>query len=329
MRRYLGILAMATMVACSGSNKDDTTDTDGPAGDDDDAECTVSVVDTFPAADDTDVYYKTDVRVVLSTEDTAATIAVVDAGGAAVAGTTTVDSVNVTWDGSADLAPNTSYTATVTHACGETTFAFTTSDTGLPTDTDITDLVYELDLASGEWVQPPNVGDLIASQLGGVQILVSPKAVTATEITMIGALGDGSGNQDVCQPSLDFGQAAAWTDPYFELSSPLLTLEVAGVSADIEDLVLAGAFAPNGSRIQGATLQGAIDTRPLASLFGTGTDACALIAIFGVSCEPCSDGSGTFCLSVNVDNINALQVVGAAPIVPIVQADIDANPNCQ
>jgi hypothetical protein len=103
MRRYLGILAMATLVACSGG-KSDTTDTGGTtAGDDDDDDCNVTVVDTFPAADEADVYYKTNVRVTLSTEDTGATIMVMDAGGAEVAGTTTVEGVMVTWDGSADL----------------------------------------------------------------------------------------------------------------------------------------------------------------------------------------------------------------------------------
>ena len=290
------------------------------------------MVATFPVADDSDVYYRTDIRFTLAIEETGATVVVTDAGGAEVAGATSVLGTVVTWNGTADLSPSTSYTATLNYECGAAPVSFTTSDTGAPTGVDITDLVFELDLASGEWVEPPGVGEIIASQLGAVQVLVSPKVVTPTEITMIGALGDGVGGQDPCSPYLDFGQAAGWTDPYFELSSELLTLDVAGVVVDVEDLLLAGAFAPDGSRIQGAVLQGSVDTRPLGSLVGatgTGDDAvCQLVAIFGITCDECGDGTGPYCLSINVDNIVAEQIPGATPLEMIDQAAIDANPAC-
>lgn len=325
MRQYLAIVAMAAMSGC-GSGKENSVQEVGADGDG--SRCDIVVSETFPEADDFQAYYKTDVRFSLSAEDPTATIAVTDASGTEVPGTTTVSGSIVTWSGAVDLAPETTYTATLNYQCGEAPITFTTSDTGKPTEVDISGFVYELDLESGEWVQPVGVGALISTHLGAVEVLVSPTTVTTTEITMIGALGDGTGAQDMCTPSFDFGQAAAWNDPYFELASEQLTLDVAGTVVDIEDLVLSGAFAPDGTRIQGTSLQGYIDTRQLNGLLESGDDLCSLVAIVGAECEPCTDGSGTFCLSVHVDNIRAEQVPGASPLEVVVQGDIDADPTC-
>lgn len=332
MRRYLTILAMATLASCSGSSGKDETAGDGPTdgGDDDDTACTNSVIEMFPADADNDVYYKTDVRFRLAAEDTTATITVTDAAGNTVNGSSTVESTLVAWAGD-DFSPSTTYTATLVYECGEAPVTWTTSDTGTAVAVDVTGMVYNLDLTSGEWIEPAGVGDLLATQLGDVEVLISPTSVSATQIEMLGGLGDGTGNQDECSPTFAF-PAADWTDPFFQLQADSLDLDIAGFVVTVDDLDLSGAFSPNGDRIQGAVLKGAIDTRPLVDLIapgGTEDAVCQLVATFGVACQECQDGSGPYCLSVHVDSIDAGRVSGADPLVPITDADIKANVNCQ
>lgn len=327
MRRYLAILAIATLAACGG-DKDGTTDTGGTTGDDDDDACANSVIEAFPADGATDVYYRSTVRFTLAAEDTAASVMVMDSAGGMVNGTTMVEGNIVRWEGD-PLAPNSTYDVTLSYECGDATVSWTTSDVGGTTSVDLTGKVYGLDLTSGEWEQPAGVGDLLATQLGDVEVLISPLTVGATDIQMIGGLGDGSGGQDLCTETIPF-PPANWTDPYFEVTAPSLALTVSGFTVNIDDLELSGAFAPDGSRIQGAVLKGAINTIPLVELIAPGgaDDAvCQLVGTFGVSCESCSDGSGDYCLSVWVQNIEALEVPGGT-LVERLAADIAADPAC-
>ncbi|MEQ1500810.1 MAG: Ig-like domain-containing protein [Myxococcota bacterium] len=325
MTRYLASLAAAMLIACGGDSSD-TKDTGGTAGDDDDDACGNSISKQFPTDGDTDVFYKTDVRFTLAVEDATAVIAVTDGSGAEIPGTTDVVGTLVVWTGD-DLTPSTAYTATLTYACGSAAVSWTTSDVGGPVAGDLTSKVFALDLASGDWVNPAGVGDLLASQLGETQIFVTPTAITADQITMLGGIGE-AGVQDFCSPTIPF-PPADWIDPYFELQSDLLPLVVAGLTINIEDLSLSGAFASDGSRIQGAALAGSIDTRPLAGIFDS-TDpnaVCDLVATFQVACEACSDGSGDFCLSVYVDAIEAANLPGVV-LEEITDAEIEQNPDC-
>jgi hypothetical protein len=329
MNRYLVILAAGMLVGCSGDGKDaDDPGTDLDAGDDDDdSACGNQVVSQFPEDGSTDVYYRTDVRFTLAAPDTAASISVADAGGAEAAGATSyVDNV-VVWTATTPLTPDTDYTVTLSYECGDAVLGWKTSDTGAPA-ADPTNKTYNLDLTSGEWVEPAGVGDLLATQLDGVQVLIMPTNVGA-EIEMLGALGDGLGGQDMCTPSFPF-PPATWSDPYFSLTSPLLPLDIAGFTIDIEDLELSGAFSPSADRIQGAVLKGKIDTRPLVDLIapgGTDEAVCDLVQTFGVFCEDCT-GGGTYCLSLWVADIVANEV-GGGPLVELDQATIDLDPSCK
>lgn len=321
MHRYLVILTTA-LFACSGDAKDTTGDTGGdePVG------CANSITAQFPEAGSTDVYYKTDVRFTLAAEDPTANIVVADPAGAPVTGTTTVSGTLVTWSGDA-LQPTTLYTATLSYECGDAEVSWTTSEVGPPTTVDLVGKAYGLDISGGQWVQPAGVGDILASQLGDTQIFLSVTAVGATDITMIGAIGS-AGVQDVCSPTIPF-PAADWIDPEFSLVSPQLPLVVAGFTINIENLELSGSFAPDGSRLQGGSLKGSIDTRPLGEAFNLGTDenaVCDLVGTFGVPCEDCGAGD-LFCLSVWVDDMGADLL--AATVVPVTEDDIALNPDCQ
>jgi len=330
MTRNVTVLAAAFLVACSGSKDTNTNETGSPTDTTDTNQCSNSVTARFPASGDEDVYYRTPIRFTLTAEEDDATVAVTDASGAAVSGSTTVEGTLVSWTGDDGFAPSTAYTAVLTYSCGDDTIAFTTSTTGAPVGdgSSLVGNVYALDIADGQWVQPPGVGGLLASQLGDTQILVSPQDVTAADITMIGGIGS-AGAQDECSPTIPF-PAANFSDPFFSIDAPELPLSIAGITINIKNLSLSGAFAPDGSRIQGATLGGQVDTSALGAAFGLGTDpdsVCQLVSTFGVSCEDCPDGSGTYCLTVYVDNVGADKVAGGT-LVEITQDDIDANPNC-
>lgn len=328
MRKYLAILAAATLFACGG-DKDKTTtgdDDDDTTGDDDDTSCDVSIVSQFPADGAADAYYKTDVRFQLSAEDTSASIVVKDSAGAEISGSTSSLGTLVIWEGD-DLSPDSDYTATLTYACGEATAAWSTTSTGAPAGQAIIDSVYDLDLASGSWVLPsPEVGALLATQLD-VELLFMPISADS-EIVMRGALGTGNDAQDVCSETIEF-PPATFDDPFFQIASDLLTLDVAGYSIDVQDLDLQGSFTPDASGMEGASLKGMIDTRPLVDVLspgGTEDSVCLLMSTFGVNCIDCGNGE-TFCIDVWVDSIEAA-AVGADPLVEITTADVDGNPDC-
>jgi len=329
MTRNVTVLAAAFLMGCSGSK--DTGSGETGTGTNTQPHCANSVTARFPVSGDSDVYYKTPIRYTLETEEDGATIDVADSAGAAVNGTTTVDGTVVSWTGDA-FESSSAYTATLHYnvdGCADDVISFTTSATGgeVSDPTTLVGNVYALDLANGQWVKPPGVGPLLATQLGDTQILVTPQSVDATSITMFGGIGSAD-TQDLCSPTIPF-PPADFENPFFSLDADLLPLVVAGVEIDIANLNLSGAFAPDGSRIQGASLAGGIDTRPLGPAFGLGTaedSVCQLVSTFGVACEDCADGSGAFCLSVYLDNVNADKVDGT--LVPVTQADIDANPDC-
>jgi hypothetical protein len=288
--------------------------------------CDPDVDSKFPEDGDTDAYYRTAVRFTLSGEDATATISVADAAGTAVTGTSVSEGVVVTWTGD-DLAPNTEYTATLSYACGEDTTTFTTSSTGAPTTVDVTGLVYNLNIAEGTWVQPAGLGPVIASFLGDYELLVSPVSVGAKTITMMGGVAEG-GVQNVCAVTIDF-PPAGFANPFFQLQTELLPLVVADNVVNITNLELAGAFSPDGTRIQGAVMKGKIDSRPLAEAFGFGTtdDAgCTALAAFQVECEECDNGEGPYCVTINIEDLEAL--AEDTVLIPITQQDINDNPAC-
>jgi len=315
MTRNVTILAAALLAGCSGDKGgNDGSDSGTPTDTTTSNACTNVVTDRFPATNDDDVYYKTQVRFTLQTAEADATIDVADGSGAAVAGSTSIEGNVATWTGDADLAPATDYVATLNWSCDPDTISFKTSATGGAADgPSLVGQVYALDLANGEWVKPPAIGDIIAPLLASTQILVSPTDVSDTTIKLLGGIG-AAGVQDPCAPTIDFPEAD-FANPFFQLAADALPLQVDTVVVTINNVDLSGAFAPDGSRIQGTALAGKIDTRALLSAFptlGSTDDAgCQLLSNFGITCEECDDGSGTYCLSVYVDSIQAPLVPGA------------------
>ena len=302
MTRTLGLFfGCALLAACGGDKGSDPTDSaTTPTG------CQLEILGQFPDVGANDVYYRTSVEVTFDALDGSETLTVSNAG-AAVAGTTTTVDNTLVFAPDEPLMSSTTYSVELTWCGGPTTYDFTTSAVGDPVDeSSLVGNTYTLDLSSGRFTQPPGVGDIIGGLLtpDTAQILIGVTAADASELSVMGALGDGAGGQDMCTESFAFPLPASFTDN----ETDTLNLSIEGIDLVIEDLLIGGSFSPDNSYIDGATLKGFIDVNILAELVGD--DPCALLVTFGVSCEECSDGSGAHCLGVEVDSMRADMVGG-------------------
>lgn len=320
-----------SLVFLAGCTEDTDTDTDT------DVSCTNSVT-PYPEDGETAAYYRGTVEAKLATADTTATITLADGAGAAIAGSSVVNDKIVVFTPSAPLTASTAYTATISHACGEATWSFTTSMIGGAVTDDLVGNTYALDLQSGRFVQPAGIGDLVAEYLT-TDILIGVSSVGNGKINMVGAVGVEGANppeQDVCNPTIPFPEADFNEDPYFEIDATgsATPISVAGYTVNIDDLQLSGAFAPDGSYIDGAHLAGGLDTYPLAILVDEacvegGADwpdcqeaVCDLAAVIG-GCVECGDGSGKHCLFLDVDSIGAAGIDGT--LEQMDEEDVCAN----
>jgi hypothetical protein len=305
-------------VACSGG-KDDTSATE--------VECTNSV-SLFPADGASNVYYRTTIEATFAEIEEGAEMTVNDG---AVTGSTTWNGNTMVFKPDAPLDPSSSYTASVSYSCGAPAASWNTSDIGGSVATaDVAGNAYELDISSGRFVQPPDVGELLGSYLT-VPILISVTSADDADITMIGAIGvEGSvpPAQDTCEPTIDFPTADFTGNPFFEIGPQTTTISVADFAVTIDDLNVSGAFSPDGSYIDGGVLAGRIDTRPLVPLLEEGGEDSAICDLAGaleIDCEPCSDG-GNYCLTIYVDSIQ-MDALGA-PLEEIAEEDVCDRPEC-
>ena len=327
--RFSTLLFISLAISCKG---DDATTTDS-GDDDDDVGCQTEILEFFPADGDGAVYYRTAIEFTLSDADGSESIAVSSTSGD-VAGTSAMIDSKVVFTPDAPLLSSTQYSVTLDWCTGPTTTQWTTSEVGGPVDDNgLIGSTFSLDLASGRFVDPPGIGPLIQQQIpGDLSILIGVADIVGSDISIMGALGLGDDTQDLCLPSIDFPVAADFSEnPYFVVGPDRLELTIADITVAIDDLMISGAFGPDGAYLAGAVLAGEIDSRPLVGLVGaTGDDGaiCDLAVTFGVTCQTCASDSEPYCLSVFVDSIDADGVPGLT-LVSVDQAAVDANIDCQ
>jgi hypothetical protein len=329
-RIMISAVALLSLVACNGDKDSSGTDTGASTGGDD--SCTTEVAPGYPAAGAADFYYRSALDAALTNGDGTETMAVMDASGAEVAGTSASDGSTITFAPSAPLAAGTEYSVAITTCAAEAVaYSFSTSALGTPTDgCDLTEGKFIVDLQGARFLEPAGVAELLLGQLED-DIMLSASSVSDTAIEMIGALGQG-GVQDECTESLNDFPAAVYSDPYFELGPQDTPLNVAGVALTINDLFISGDFASDCSGFGGGTLAGQLDARTLAPLLGdllgiTDPDeVCATLTGFGVVCGPCASDGADYCIDVLVDQLNATGASG--DLETITSDDVAANPEC-
>lgn len=326
--RTAALAACLALFACKGP--EDTDITDVPTQ----IECE-TVSNQFPGDGSAAVYYRTSISWNFTAVDETAAVTLTGPNGA-VAGTGSFTGNTYVWNPGTPLDPSTTYQLSLSFCGGEKTAdtSFTTSGVGASTDVaTLTGKTYLLDLTAPDvnFIEPPGVGSLLQAQLDGVSVLVGVRTANATQIDMIGAIGDDSTppQQDLCTESIPFPLADFDENPYFEIGPEDTTITVAGLSVSIDDLKISGAFSPDQTVIAGAVLEGKVDTRPLVDLFAEGgaDDAvCTLVGQFGVNCEDCGGGE-VFCLSLKVNNINA-EILANTTLVERTEATIAADAVC-
>ena len=321
------------MFACSGDKTGETGDVAAANTCPDGAEITIS--NTYPTSDASNFYILDNVEFTLSAEDPAASLSLTGPDGE-VAGSSAVNGTKVTFTPDAALAPSTAYTASLSYCNSEdpVDVAFSTSALGEDLTVSLVGKTYAVDLASGNFVQPPGIGSL----LGGLfenNILLSVTAEGDT-LEFIGALSEeGSTAQDTCSETFaDFPTADFSNAPMFEVPEADLSLSISGFSATIYSLAVSGTFAADGSYFGGGELSGELDARQLVDIVGglmdgveSADDVCGLVAGFGVSCSECSSDGEAYCVNLEVNRLVANET--GETLVAITADDIAANADCE
>jgi hypothetical protein len=340
MEETMILSLIGMMFACSGDKTDTGADmvaNSCPDG----AEITIS--NTYPTSDASNFYVLDSVEFTLSAEDPAATLSLAGPDGD-VAGSSSVDGTKVTFAPDEALAPSTAYTASLVYCNADidstpevetqVDIAFQTSALGETLDVDLVGKTYAVDLASGNFIQPPGIGSL----LGGLftnNILLNVTAAGET-LEFLGALSlESSTEQDMCAETFsDFPAADFSSSPMFSIPEADVTLNVSGFSATIYSLSVSGTFAADGSYFGGGELSGELDARQLVDIVGglmdgieSADDVCGLVAGFGVSCTECVSDGEPYCVTLEVDRMTANET--GATLMPVTADDIAANADCE
>lgn len=322
MMKKIWLVAALGLMACSDSDKGDSGATgsdgsdgaDGADGGDGDGgtDCTVVASNTTPG--DALAHYRDDIAWSLSEADASASVTLMDASGAEVAGSSWADEAGTTvyFTPDAPLSPSSDYSTMVTYCdgAGSDTQDFSTSEVGTPVDCDLTTQGYRVSLADATFVEPATLGSLIGGLLEQ-DLLMQPVSASETEINIIAAISTGIGeSQDYCNPSIEF-PPAAFDNPTVSIGPEDTPIDAAGVTITINQLELIGDFSPDCQGFGGGELKGELDARDLAELLEdlTGsTDpqvACDTLAGFGVTCGSCSSDGEPFCVTIIAEDIEA------------------------
>ncbi len=308
----------------TGDDDDDDSsmgdDDDTTAGDDDDTTAAVAEIDhTIPADAATVMCIEANIVVQFTAAVSSATVDLVDEGGNTIPGDNTLSNgdTTLTFDPYGtdpdQLDADAAYTATIDWD-GLYTYElnFRTSPGGpllTNPETAVEGRDYLLDLAGATITEPAAIGALLQSYLGDIELALQVTDIDITDGTLE-AFGAtlANGSQDLCVPTVGLtdNQLGAWCNPFMEVGPTTLTVDVTGNPTDVLDTRINGTVVQEGARIVSGRLAGELDTRGLDPLVGGGLGAtCALMASLGIACEPCPDGSGTYCISLVMEDIQA------------------------
>ena len=304
----------------------DDTDTDdtGPI-----APCNNSVVEVLPNDGAIDIYYRTSVTTEWSFEDPSISVDLSSSAGL-VAGTTTWDGVELTFQPAAPLEPLSNYTLELNYEHCTETSTFTTSEVGTPvTTTCPTDSTYLLDLSTGDWVEPIGLGALLQQTVTAGLVVEIESTTSSTLDAMIGTSeGTYPATQNLCVPTAD-GSGDFSANPYVKIDATAVEYEYDDIPLTLHDFTMTGAFSPTCDYLQGAQVTALFDTRGLVPMIDPKGDAdaiCQLVASFGLSCIACPTGVGDYCLDIRIENIDGHEI--PLNVKSRSESDIASDPAC-
>jgi len=287
------------------------------------------LVEVYPADGELDAYYRTTVEATTSQAEAGTTVDLFDALGAPVAGVSTLVNNTMTFVPDVPLNPLSTYTGDVTWSCGTQQWTFTTSDLGDMAAPDVIDgHTYLVDLASGRWIEPPGIGPLLGTLIDASLLL--DVQTSDPDLSMLFALEDTNnpGTQDLCIETHLSTPVPFVDNPFFTIDAFSFGIGD-GAVLDLEDGLLSGSFAPDGSSIGGIVFEADLDTRPLVPVIGLVDPyaLCALAVAVGINCAPCPSDGALACVNMHVDSIVANEIPNLN-LVPRTGMDITADPNC-
>ncbi len=324
------ILVTAIFLAACGGKDGDTGDTDAAVG----SCASNNILDSHPVAGETSAYWRTVVDYHFAVADAGATLSVTDAAGAEVAGTVENLGTYIVWTPSDALTPGISYTSTLEWTCGteEATFTIGTDLGGPSAAADLVGRAWTVDLRSARGGHPLDIAGVLGTLIQ-FNLLIGVTAEADGSLDLLGAVATPTDSQDACIPSIPFENPADYSaDPYMTVSSSVLPIEVGGSVLEIEDMTLTATFSTDGTTMDGVTLSGIVDTRPLAGVIDEsgGADAGSVCELFSdtfkIECQACPSGDGDFCIDLRLDSMTAPE--SGFPLGVITPDDIAGNPDC-
>jgi hypothetical protein len=200
--------------------------------------------------------------------------------------------------------------------------------------------VFDTDMSSGTFLQPPAIGSLLQSQLEDVVLLCDLRPGSEFEANdqpgllfrfAQGVANDGRA-QDPCTTtsSLPAAEAGTFDNPDFRAEMDSMTMSGQAVDVQVYDVVMTGTYSADGDEITNGTLEGLIDTRSMAGLVDENdeTAVCALVfKTVGVECVRCPDGVD-LCLTLEVVGLRSTLRSGWT-LTDVDCEDILGDPGCE
>ena len=282
------------------------------------ATCSAQIASTSPFPDSTNMYHRDFISVELSEADEAAYIALFDANGSSIAGTSAHSGTQITFTPDRPLLPSHSYQVQVSY-CGSpepVSYTVQTSDLGEPLRDGTSSLIgktYLVDVSSGRVLEPLGVGDLLQGLLQNT-FLITVKDVVQDRLEVRVALTEAeSEKQNFCVPSMEeFPRIDVSESSYISVVENDIPINIAEHNFVLHDLVASGTISPDGLYLGEIEVEGMLDLREVAPIVQelgvTVEDAesfCDVLDGFDSACQPCPTDAQPYCLAIVVDKIKA------------------------
>ena len=172
--------------------------------------------------------------------------------------------------------------------------------------------VYAADLGLATWIEPGDVVEFILASKGQSMLI----GVTGAESSLDLLIGwtDGSLRRQNRCARTSTTRSELHLLPDFDTTSFYLEVPNYGIAMPIDEVELSGTFGDDGDPITRGTLAGTADIRKwgefLEGLLGTSDpdEVCDLLVGFDLTCEACPGGTEPYCLPVEVEDIDAVEV---------------------
>ncbi len=173
-----------------------------------------------------------------------------------------------------------------------------------PVEADVSGRTWTADLLEATISEPAGLSGLLVL-LDSTEILFHVEAEYDDKLDLIFALTDAQGQQDVCQPVLDFSGADFSGNPWVHVERTDVELRMNGTDVTLHDTQLELRIETYGQGFEHGWLVSEVDGRELDTALGDRIDStvCELLDAMGTECHACSDGDES-CFFVRIEDLD-------------------------